>query len=75
MRAFGYGEFDEYLATTLFDYDIVNFKSQTHYPNEQFDKHRILFTIKDKEKAIKFWRDYVINKTHFFEGCRHIVYL
>ena len=75
MRAFGYGEFDEYLAGTLFDYDSVNFKSQTHYPNEQFDKHRILFTIKDKEKAIKFWQDYVINKTHFFEGCRHIVYL
>ena len=75
LRAFGFGEFDEYIASTLLDYDIVNFKSQTHYPNEQFEKHRILFTIKDKEKAIKFWLDYVITKSNFFEGCKAVVYL
>jgi hypothetical protein len=75
LRAFGYESFDEYIASALFDYDIVNFKSQTHYPAEQFDKHRILFTIKDKEKAIKFWLDYVITKTHTFEGCRNVIYL
>ena len=73
--AFGYDDFDKMIAATLIDYDISNFKSQTHYPAESFDKHRILFTIKDKEKAIKFWQDYVIDKKRYFQGCRHIVYL
>jgi len=75
LRAFGLGEFDEYIASTLLDYDIVNFKSQTHYPNEQFEKHRILFTIKDKEKAIKLFVDYMINRSRSFEGCKAIIYL
>jgi hypothetical protein len=60
---------------TLFDYDISNPKFQTHYPGEQFDKHRVLFTIKDKDKAIQFWQDFSVKVSHFFEGCRHIVYL
>lgn len=74
LKAFGYQPFDDYVAQTLFDYDVTSFKSQTHYPGEQFDKHRILFTIKDKEKAIKFWQDYM-SKALFFEGCRYMAYL
>ena len=75
IRAFGLAEFDAYIASELFDYDVVNFKSQNHFPGETFDKHRILFTIKDKEKAIKFWEEYIIYKKKFFEGARHQVYL
>lgn len=60
----------------LMDYDAENPRSQSHRPGEQIDKHRIMFRIKNKEKAILFWKDFVLlrgKKIH--EGCRHNVYL
>jgi hypothetical protein len=35
-----------------------------------------MFHIKNKEKAILFWKDYAINRNKkFHDGCRHNVYL
>lgn len=60
----------------LMDYDAEEPRSQTHKFGEQFDKHRIMFRIKNKEKAIQFWKDFVLNKNkRIHEGCRHKVYL
>ena len=50
LRAFGYAEFDEYIASTLLDYDIVNFKIKTYFPGEQIEKHRIFSQSRIKKR-------------------------
>lgn len=58
------------------DYDAIDPRFQTHRIGEQFDKHRVMFRIKIKEKAIQFWQDFVLRKgKRIHEGCRHNVYL
>ena len=60
----------------LMDYDAEQPRSQTHRIGDKFDKHRIMFRIKNKEKAIEFWQDFVMNKSKLIhEGCRQKVYL
>lgn len=53
---FGSPAFDSDITVRLMDYDVENPRYQTHNRmGEQFDKHRIMFRIKNNEKAIQFW--------------------
>jgi hypothetical protein len=73
---FGSQSFDQEIMERLKDYDAEQPRSQTHKIGSKFDKHRILFTIKAKEKAIQFWQDFVMDKSkRIHECCRHKIYL
>lgn len=52
LMVFGSQSFDDKIALVLLDYDAGNIRTMTHRPGDLQDKHRILFTIKSKEKAI-----------------------
>jgi hypothetical protein len=52
LIAFGSPSFEQEIMLRLMDYDAENPRSQSHRPGEQSDKHRIMFRIKNKDKAI-----------------------
>ncbi len=76
MIVFGSQDFDTKIFFDLMDYDIENPRSMTHRQGDAQDKHRIMVTIKNKEKAIQFWRDFMVTKgKRIHEGCRHTIFL
>jgi hypothetical protein len=58
------------------DYDAENFKTQQrkHWETAPIDRHRVFFTIKDKDKAIKCYKDLSF-QTVPVEGARYKLYL
>ena len=72
---FGSDNFNNYLASVLFNYDAENTRFQFQRTGEAVDgRHRVTFVIKNKQSAIKCYSDFTLKKS-LVQGARYKIYL
>lgn len=73
ILVFASTDYNTALTEMLMEYDCENFRFQNVRPHETPDKHRVFFSIKNKEKAAEVFKTFN-RKDFFIPGARQKLY-